>query len=481
MWNQPQAPARLRALRLAPLAAAALLAACAPLQTRQSLQATNAITQPHTGVPLQLQRSDAQRQHAQTQIDALLAKPLSADDAVRAALLGSPALQALIAQAQAESATSTQSARLANPVFGFERLLIGGGGVEITRSLSVGLLDLLTLPTRSRINTAQQEQLRLRLASEVLRVAALARRDWVQTVAAQQTLAYDRDVVDAAQATATLAARMQQAGNFTKLDAAQQGLFAADSQLRLNRAERAATQSREALVRTLGLSAAQSARLTLPAQLPAVPQQPPRATQLPLQAALDARLDVQLARASYTATAQAAGLTRNTSLIEHVELGGVRKTSSDAAPQNGVDLSLPLPLFDLGDARRSASALRVLAARNRAVATARSAASQLREADALRRSAWLQQQLSQTQIVPLAQTVLDESQLRYNGMLIGTFQLVAAAQTQVQAVRAAIAAQRDYWLADATWQAAQLGVEAGADWRPDAPSASAAAPAAAGH
>ncbi len=480
MWNQPQAPARLRALRLAPLAAAALLAACAPLQTRQSLQATNAITQPHTGVPLQLQRSDAQRQHAQTQIDALLSKPLSADDAVRAALLGSPALQALIAQSQADSAMSTQSARPANPVFGFERLLIGGG-VEITRSLSVGLLDLLTLPTRSRINTAQQDQLRLRLASEVLRVAALTRRDWVQAVAAQQTLAYDRDVVDAAQATATLAARMQQAGNFTKLDAAQQGLFAADSQLRLHRAERAATQSREALVRTLGLSAEQAARLTLPAQLPAAPQQPPPAAPLPLQAALDARLDVQLARASYTATAQAAGLTRNTSLIEHVELGGVRKTYSDAAPQNGVDLSLPLPLFDLGDARRSASANNVLAARNRAVATARSAASQLREADALRRSAWQQQQLSQTQIVPLAQTVLDESQLRYNGMLIGTFQLVAAAQTQVRAVRAAIAAQRDYWLADATWQAAQLGVEAGTGWTSDAPSASAAAPTAAGH
>lgn len=481
MWNQPQAPARLRALRLAPLAAAALLAACAPLQTRQSLQATNAITQPHTGVSLQLQRSDTQRQHAQAQIDALLSKPLSADDAVRAALLGSPALQALIAQAQADSATSTQRARLANPVFGFERLLIGGGGVEITRSLSVGLLDLLTLPTRSRIDTAQQDQLRLRLASEVLRVAALARRDWVQAVAAQQTLAYDRDVVEAAQATATLAARMQQAGNFTKLDAAQQGLFAADSQLRLHRAERAATQSREALVRTLGLSAEQAARLTLPAQLPTVPQQPPAATQIPLQSALDARLDVQLARARYAATAQAAGLTRSTSLIEHVELGGVRKTYSDAAPQNGVDLSLPLPLFDLGDARRSASANNVLAARNRAVATARSAASQLREADALRRSAWLQQQLSQTQIVPLAQTVLDESQLRYNGMLIGTFQLVAAAQTQVRAVRAAIAAQRDYWLADATWQAAQLGVEAGTGWTSDSPSASAAAPTAAGH
>ena len=479
MWNLPRPQVRLRALRLAPLAAAALLAACAPLQTRQSLQAVNAITQPYTGTPLHLMRDPAQQQDTQAQIDALLSKPLSADDAVRIALLGSPALQGLIAQTQADSADSTQSARLTNPVFGFERLLIGGG-VEITRSLSFGLLDLLTLPTRSRLNDTQQTQLRLSLARAVLRTAAQARLGWVRAVAAQQTAAYDRDVVEAAKATAILADRMQQAGNFTKLDAAQQGLFAADSQLRLRRAELATTQSREALVQVLGLSAEQAARLALPTQLPEVPKQPSAAAPMALQTALDQRLDVQLARADYTATAQAAGLARATSLIEHVELGGVRKTYSDAPPQNGFDLSLPLPLFDLGDARRSAAADRVLAARNRAIATARRAASQLREADALRGSAWQQQSLSREQIVPLAQTVLDESQLRYNGMLIGTFQLVAAAQTQVQAVREAISAQRNYWLADAAWQAAQLGVDAGPGALPDSASAN-AAPAVSSH
>jgi outer membrane protein TolC len=479
MWNPPRPQVRLRALRLAPLAAAALLAACAPLQTRQSLQAVNVITLPHTGTPLHLLRDPAQQQDAQAQIDALLSKPLSADDAVRIALLGSPALQGLIAQTQADSADSTQSARLTNPVFGFERLLIGGG-VEITRSLSFGLLDLLTLPTRSRLNDTQQTQLRLSLARAVLRTAAQARLSWVRAVAAQQTAAYDRDVVEAAKATAILADRMRQAGNFTKLDAAQQGLFAADSQLRLSRAELAATQSREALVQALGLSAEQAARLALPTQLPEVPKQPSAAAPMALQTALDQRLDVQLARADYTATAQAAGLARATSLIEHVELGGVRKTYSDAPPQNGFDLSLPLPLFDLGDARRSAAADRVLAARNRAIATARRAASQLREADALRGSAWQQQRLSREQIVPLALTVLDESQLRYNGMLIGTFQLVAAAQTQVQAVREAISAQRNYWLADAAWQAAQLGVDAGPGALPDSASAN-AAPAVSSH
>ncbi|MGC8701972.1 MAG: TolC family protein [Thiomonas sp.] len=264
MWNPPRPQVLLRTRRLAPLAAAVFLAACAPLQTRQSLQAANALTQPQTGAPLQLQRDQAQRQQAQTQIDALLRQPLAADDAVRIAVLGSPALQALIAQAQADSAASTQDARLTNPLFSFERLLIGGGGVEITRSLSIGLLDLLTQPTRARIDTARQEQLRLRLASEVLRLAAQTRMAWVRAVAAQQIAAYDRDVVGAAQATATLAARMQQAGNFTRLDAAQQGLFAADSQLSLNRAELAATQTREALVRALGLSPEQATHLVLP-------------------------------------------------------------------------------------------------------------------------------------------------------------------------------------------------------------------------
>jgi outer membrane protein TolC len=460
---------------------ALLLAACAPLQTQNNLRAANAIAQPHTGLAVELHTTAEAQASAQHQIEALLAKPLSADDAVRVALLGSPALQALIAQAQADSAASTQSTRLTNPVFSFERLLMGGGGVEITRSLSIGLLDLVTFPTRSRIDTAQQERLRLSLARAVLRTAAEARMAWVRAVAAQQTAAYDRDVEDAAQATATLATRMQIAGNFTKLDAAQQALFAAESRLQYNRSELATTQTREALVRALGLSPEQATRLALPAQLPASRQQIPAADAKPLQAALDARLDVQLARADYTATAQAAGLARSTSLIEHVELGGVRKTYSDTTPQNGFDLSLPLPLFDLGDARRSAAADRVLAARNRAVDTAQNAASQLRESDALLRHAWQQQAISQQQIVPLAQTVLDENQLRYNGMLIGVFQLVAAAQTQAQAVRGAIAAQRDYWLSEAMWQAAQLGVDASANSTPNIASASAATSTASAH
>ncbi|OIQ90237.1 outer membrane efflux protein [mine drainage metagenome] len=455
--HHPPSRALPRAAMPALALSATLLAACAPLQTRDNLRAANAIVQPRIGQEAQLWTDAEAQQQAQSRIDALLREPLSADAAVRIALLGSPALQMLLAQNAAQSAASTRSARLSNPVLGLERLL-QGGSVEIDRFLSIGLLDLVTLPARGRIDAARQQQLRLDLARDVLRLAAQARTAWVRALAAQQALQYDNDVEDAASATAELAKRMQAAGNFTKLDAAQQALFAADSRMRAQRAHLAALRAREALVRTLGLDAAQAAKIRLPEHLPAIPAVLHTAKQ-ETQEALEARLDVQVARAQYEAAARTAGFVRTTSVVDALELTGIRKTSSDATPQNGFALALPLPVFDLGDARRAEAGARVLAARNRVAEAAVNAASQLRGAWAARDAAWALARTSRQQVAPLAQTVLDENQQRYNGMLIGVFQLVSAASAQAQAVREVIAAERDYWLAEADWQAAQWGVE----------------------
>ncbi|MGE0071842.1 MAG: TolC family protein [Thiomonas sp.] len=464
-------------LRRRPAAAAALLVAllagCAPLQTRQTLQAAADAARQHAGAAAELWRDPAAAQSAQQRIDALLAHPLSADDAVRIALLGSPAVQALLAQAAADSARATAAARLGNPVLSLERLT-QGDALEISRGIAFGLLDLLTLPTRQNLDAAQQQRVRLALTREVLAAASAARATWVRAVAAQQLAAYDADTVAAAQATAELARRMQAAGNFTALDAARQALFATDAQLAQQRDQLAALAAREALVRALGLSSEQAAQLKLPDRLP-----DPPAGAAALQSALDQRLDVQLAQAEVETAAQAAGLTRATSAVEPIELGYTRNTYSDAAPQQGPRLALTLPLFDLGDARRSAAADALLAARSRAIATARTAASQLRQAQARREQALQTWQTARAQLLPLAQTVLDQSQLRYNGMLIGTFELVAAAQTQVQAVRAALAAQRDAWLAQLAWDDARLGLPSFSP-SPDLPAAALPA-AAAGH
>ena len=59
--------------------------------------------------------------------------------------------------------------------------------------------------------------------------------------------------------------------------------------------------------------------------------------------------------------------------------------------------------------------------------------------------------------MPLRKTIAEENVLRYNGMLIGVFDLLADSREQIGSVIQAIDAQRDFWLADAVLQAALIG------------------------
>ncbi len=57
----------------------------------------------------------------------------------------------------------------------------------------------------------------------------------------------------------------------------------------------------------------------------------------------------------------------------------------------------------------------------------------------------------------MRKVISEENLLRYNGMLIGVFELLADTRDQVNTVRAAIRAQQDFWLAHAALQAAIIG------------------------
>ena len=124
-----------------------------------------------------------------------------------------------------------------------------------------------------------------------------------------------------------------------------------------------------------------------------------------------------------------------------------------------VDLKdYPLPLFDAGDAQRAGATARYDAALARTAALAVDAASQLREADGNRRDAHALALQFRDRLVPLQATIVGQNLLRYNGMLASAFELLADAREQARTVQQAIAAQRDFWLADAAFQAATLGV-----------------------
>ena len=110
------------------LAGALVLSGCASLSVEQNLGEAARLS----GVgaaPAMLDSAEA-RERARLDVDARLGKPLSADDAVAIALASSAAVQQRLFESAASSAEATQSARLPNPIFAFERLIRGAGGDE---------------------------------------------------------------------------------------------------------------------------------------------------------------------------------------------------------------------------------------------------------------------------------------------------------------------------------------------------------------
>ena len=441
--------------RLALPAAAALLAGCATTTIEQTTAQAIRDAGDRTGATARLNATEAQRAQARKAADALLGQPLGQDDAVRIALTHSAATQALLFDNMARQAAAIQSGRIGNPVFTFERL-VRGEDKDIGRMLSIGLLDLVTLPWRMRVAEAQLSELRLAMVADIATTAATVRQAWVEAVAAQQALAYFKDVRDAAEAAAELARRMQGVGNFSKLQRAREQAFYADAVTQLARAQHVRATTRERLVRKLGLDSEQAARLPLPERLPELPHAPRNESDV-AQTAFAQRLDVQMALAAAETTARAKGLTALASWLGGVHLGVQRNSETGAPIQRGFEIEVPLPIFDAGDARRSGADAIALASVNRLQQVAIDARSQVAESYHAYRIAYDIARHYRDEIVPLHRFIAEENVYRYNGMLIGVFELLADARAQIGSVIAAIDAQRDFWLAEAALQSALIG------------------------
>lgn len=432
---------------------------CATVDFDASLATTNRIASDFTHGDLQLVQTDVQREEMSNVAGELLKKPVNQNDAVKLALVNNPALQAMLAQNWADASKAAQTGRIANPTFTIERL-ISATELEIGRLLSVGLLDLLTLPQRYSIAQRLIERSQLQLTGNVIDSVTQVRQAWIKAVAARQNLVYAKQVNDAAQASAELALRLQTVGNFNKLQRARQQVFYADAATQWATAQHAAVSAREELIRLLGLTDMQARILKLPDRLPDLPKEV-RTPEDVGKAATAERLDIKLARLEFDAATKAQGLNLLTSFTD-IELGLRYDTVFDndqarSTTKRGFEVSVRLPVFDWGDAQRAAMSAQTLAAANRLESTVRAAGSNIRESYSAYRTAFDVARHYRDEVVPLRKAISDENLLRYNGMLIGVFELMADSRDQVSSVKAALNAEQQFWLADAALQATLMG------------------------
>jgi outer membrane protein TolC len=440
-------------------AAVLLLAGCASVDIEQYVNRTNQDATSFTQGHLKFAQTDAQRIELQSTAGQLLSKPLTQDSAVQVALINSPALQALIAQRWSDASAAAQSGRIPNPVLTLERLRTPLE-TDIGRMLAVGLLDVLTLPQRGRVAQSREAHIQLQLTSDIVEQATKVRQAWVMAVADQQSLAYAKQVLDSAEASAELVRRMFAVGNFTKLQRARQQAFYADAAAQLANAAHTATASREALIRLLGLTDSQALQLKLPDRLADIPATP-RAPEDVSKAASEGRLDIRIAQATLDTAAKTQGLNSIASVTD-IELSVIRNTAIERdggqrTQARGAEIAIKLPLFDWGDAQRSAMNAQTLAAAHRLEAVLRAAGSNLRESYSAYRTAYDISRHYRDEIVPLRKQIAEENVLLYNGMIIGVFELLADSRDQIASVIAAINAQKQFWLADAALEAATIG------------------------
>ena len=406
------------------------LSACVSYDAKKQIQSASKDTSAFTGDQLALATTPAQQQQRQALTQRLLSAPLGQKEAVDVFLVNSPALQTLLAQHWAQSASVAQAGRISNPTLAIERI-VSGNESEWSGLLSVGLLDILTLPQRANLAKRQLVENQIRLSSDVVDQVTLVRQAWVRAVAAS---------------------------NFNANARSRHQLFHAQSQMQLAMATQAKLSRTEELVRLLGLDASQASQLQLPDRLPELPKAT-MDTQAVALAAGQQRWDIQMAKAQLETAARAQGLMGISSWLD-VELTVIsgKVTGNDSVTKRrGAEIGVKLPLFDAGDMRRSQMNAQTLAAVNRLEATAREAASSVRENHAAYLTAYSIARQYRDEVLPLQQRIADENVLRYNAMQISVFDLLSDAASHNAAVVAAIEAQQQFWLSEAALQSTLVG------------------------
>ncbi|MBS0336231.1 MAG: TolC family protein [Proteobacteria bacterium] len=447
--------------RIAVLAAVSIaLVGCATFSPDGGFGTVEKAVKDRTGKDIAWVKTEAQRDDAEKRVAELLARSLSADDAVQVALLNNRGLQAEFAELGIGEADLVQAGRLPNPRISMLRTSrddIGGREYKIEQILTMNVFSLITTPLASEIEARNFERVKRGVTLEVLRLASETRKAYFAALAAEESVRYTRQVKAVADASAELARRMARVGNWGKVEQAREQGFYADAALSLARAEQVRTAARERLIRMLGVWGDQT-QLKLPERLPDLPKV---AEDLPdiERRAMQERLDLQAVRLDTEALAKNLGLTRTTRFINALEFGPARVLEGVHRNQwkKGYEIGFEIPLFDWGSSRVAKAESLYMQAVDRATEAAVNARSEVRESYDNYRVSWDIARHYREEVVPIRKRIADENLLRYNGMLIGVFELLTDARAQIESVRSAIEALRDFWMAEADLQMSLIG------------------------
>ncbi len=418
---------------------------CATVQPRQGFDSVSTTIEERIDQRVHWRTGSEEDRAVDEIVAAMLADSLSVDEAVQIALLNNRNLQATYESLNIGQADLVAAGLLRNPIFEAEiRFADAGTGAEL--SLLQQFLSVFQIPLRKRIAAAKFESAKAMVAGEVIDLAGMVRETFYAYQGALQLMEMRQTVLAATDASFDLAQRMHEAGNITDRSLALEQAQHEQAKLDLAAVEAAATDLHENLNALLGLWGGQT-MWTAELRLPELPVNDGQLDHVE-RAAIESSLDLSIARSEIEGLGKRLGLERTFSLVPEFEAGATAEREADDGEWGvGPAFSLPIPLFNQGQPAVAAAAARFEQSQQQYVARAIeiravARAARLRVLNALQRAIYYREV-----ILPLREEIVDQTQLEYNAMLIGAFELLQAKQQQVDAAAQYIESLRDYWIA----------------------------------
>jgi cobalt-zinc-cadmium efflux system outer membrane protein len=422
------------------------LAACASVPRDAGFEDVANLAQERAGLTLAWRRGGPEDAALDEHVRALAGQELTLESAVEIALLENRRLQALYAELGFAQAEVLAAARLPNPIAHAElRFPDGGGLTALDLGIEQNFLALLSMPLRKRLAAEAFEAAKLRLAEEALRLATAVRGAFARLQGAQQMLELRRTSFEAADAAYEFAQRLEAAGNVRALDVAWQRVPREEARLAVADAELGVSETREALVRLLGLHGS-AAELRITTRLPELPESEKNPLELEARAVGNS-LELAALRHEIERAGARLDLAGREGLVPGLELGAVGEREGDGHWAMGPTLAIPLPIFTRGEPAQRRAMAELERLRATYLAEALELRSSVRHAAARVLALHARVEFLRDVVLPLRQSVIDGVQLEYNAMQEGAFRLLLAKRDQLAAGADYLATLTDYWVA----------------------------------
>ena len=430
------------------LIAAALLAGCGPVPDNRFRQ-VQSLTADRLGQRVEWNGHTTDDQEVDRSLDQLLAQPLTAQAAVQIALLNNHKLQVTFEDLGIAQADLVQAGLLKNPVLDLNIRFPDRKPFKtyLDFAAAENLLDVFLIPARKKIAAGQLAEAESNVSQEVFSLAAETASAFYAWQGAEQMAELRQSVADASSASLDASKGLREAGNITELDYLGERAQAARSRVELAAAKSDAADARERLNALMGVWGSRI-RWTALIRLPELP-----VDDVPLDGletlAIEQRQDLAAARQEVLTQSRIYGLTVDTRFFASADAGIEAERETDGQWRIGPTISLPVPLFDQGQAAIARADAVVRQSRQKYAALAVDIRAQVRAAHTRMRSARTTATLYHDEILPTQEKLLEETQLRYNGMLAGVFQLLQAKRDQIDAAAQYVQSLRNYWMARA--------------------------------